>query len=31
MRPAEIEELIRVNEHDWADVERSIFGGAFLP
>ncbi|NLY00794.1 MAG: class I SAM-dependent DNA methyltransferase [Rhodopirellula sp.] len=29
LRPAEIEELIRVNEHDWADVEPSIFGTLF--
>jgi hypothetical protein len=29
LRPDEIEELIRVNEHDWADVEPSIFGTLF--
>jgi len=29
LRPGEIEELIRINEHDWANVEPSIFGTLF--
>ena len=29
LRPAEIEELIRVNDYDWAHVEPSIFGTLF--
>jgi len=29
LRPGEIEELIRVNEYDWANVEPSIFGTLF--
>ncbi len=29
LRPGEIEELIRVNEYDWAHVEPSIFGTLF--
>ena len=29
LQPAEIEELIRVNDYDWANVEPSIFGTLF--
>ena len=29
LRPGEIEELIRVNDYDWADVEPSVFGTLF--
>jgi type II restriction/modification system DNA methylase subunit YeeA len=29
LRPNEIDELIRVNQHDWGDVEPSIFGTLF--